>query len=282
MDVSVGLVAQPYYDNDGNQNYIDLGATMNAAYFTGKLNAASDSRWHPIQEIKNVVDERGENILEGYEDNSADFIQEGVRTVKLIVPGTSTTWYGKVKDWNCQEFGVYFRTKSNDLVGSISSDGTKLYPVRVQRGTWAVRLIKSTDKTKQKTEISFQVHTDEDDANLAMIKASEITGYSLSQLRGLIDVNATMGAVDATQLVVTLKSDYGTAINKQAIEGMADTDFELYNVTDTSSVTITGCTESSSTPGEYTITYASQTAADVLRLSLSKNGYEMDSVTGTV
>ncbi len=34
----------PYFDSTGTQNYIDLSATLNQAYFTGKVNEADTSQ----------------------------------------------------------------------------------------------------------------------------------------------------------------------------------------------------------------------------------------------
>lgn len=281
MDVAAGLFITPYYDDNGAQNYIDVAATLNAAYFTTKLNAAAGSRWHPLQNLKNVVDERGDNILETFEDNSVSFVQVGPRTFRAWIIGTSTTFLSKIAEYNCIDTGTYIRDKQNNLIGTISSDETKLYPIRIEKGTWSAKLIKGTDKTKQKTEISFQFHVDERDEDLRMISADEITGVTLSSLNGLLDVTGTLGTVGTTSLVVTLKTDYGTAVTKDAVTGLVAADFEIYNVTDSSAVTVTGATESTTTEGEYTLTYAAVTAADSLRVSLVKNGYEMDDVTGS-
>jgi len=112
-----------------------------------------------------------------------------------------------------------------------------------------------------------------------MIAVDE-TSIDVKDLDGLIDVNAgAASSIATTGFVSVLTYDYGTQVTKQKFKGGVIADFTLYNETTTSSVTITGCTESPD--GTYTFTYVAQTSADVLTLALVKDGFEMTDLSIT-
>jgi hypothetical protein len=74
-----------------------------------------------------------------------------------------------------------------------------------------------------------------------------------------------------------LKTQYGSFLNPVLVEGLVAGDMALYNVTDSASVTITTAVEAPD--GTYTISYATQSVADVLRLTITKDGYDFTAVT---
>jgi hypothetical protein len=87
-------------------------------------------------------------------------------------------------------------------------------------------------------------------------------------------------SISTTGFSTELTYDYGTAVTKQKFKGAVLADFTLYNETTTASVTITSVTEA--TDGNYDFVIPAQTSADVLTLSLSKDGFEMTDLTVTI
>ena len=281
-NVAVKMIVVPYYDQDGNQNKITLTDTLDAAYFTALLNQADTSlRWLPLPSMLNVEDTRAESLMETFENGSMMMVQQGARSFKAIIAGRDATpqLLGNLETFRCVPFGVYGVDKQGNLIGSIGtqdlSDITELYPIRIDENSWDPTFVKPTDKTVQKINLGFYFNMDEQDSALRMIEASEI-GTNLLTIKGLIDVFPVYTNISQTSFTVGLRTYYGTLLNPVRVEGLISTDFALYNVTDTASVTISTCTEISD--GVYTITYTSQTAGDELKLTPTLNGYDFSQV----
>lgn len=276
QSVTKSLIVVPIYKADGTKNFIDTTVTLNAAYFTAKINHADTTqRWYPITGMKNVTVEKADSVFEEFEDASKIFIREGLKSFTTIIPNADPTFLGKIKNLRCAEFGVYVIDKDGNLIGS-STEANKLYPIAIDAASWNPTLVSATDTTVQKVQLTFDYSIDEMDENLQMILSTDVTGVNLLSLEGLLDVNSSYSSIALTSFVAKLTTDYGSIVSKQAVKGLVAADFALYNVTDAASVTITSSTESPA--GTYTIVYPAQGATEVLRLTPTKNGYDFTKV----
>lgn len=272
--------------NDGTDNYISSSDTLDASYFSAKTNHVDASkRWFPLPAMKNVESTKADNITETFNDQSVLFVQEGVRGINALLVGQGPTMVGQLKTARCSQFGVYAVDGDGSLYGYTNNTADKLYPIPVDNNTWAPVWEMPSDTTVQKIKLTFQFDANLQDEYIGQIVSNDITGVNLFALRGLIDVDSTVVSCSQTQLVVKLYTKYGSAFNKLPIEGLAITDFyssvggtasRLYNVTDSAAVTISAMTESPD--GTYTFTYASQTVADVIRITPVKTGYDFTNV----
>lgn len=284
FDVTVQVILVNYLKPDGSINGIDIstlsagGTVLSQADLDALVkDVNAKTRFYPTQPLKNVTDERADDITEEFEDTSSVFIQEGARTFTGLIIKGDPVQLGNLKTWRCSTSGVYFIDKSGNLIGDKSRDGF-LDPVLLQDDSFSASLIKGTDTTKQKISISFIVSSLADDANLGMIEASSITA-NLKGVRGLIDVVAgTPSGVTTTEFTVQLNTNYGGCTNPIAAEGLELADFSMTEVSPTPGpIVITSVTESTTTPGLYTFVFPAQTSGDVLRISnpltgpLSKN-----------
>ena len=144
------LIGVPLYQSDGvTRNGINLETdVLNAAYFTALINQADISkRWFPYPAIKNVEDVRGENQTEEFTDKTLVFVTEGARAFKGWIVGRDAqpVLKGKIETSRCVQMGYYVVDLSGNLIGSISSDGTKLNPIQVDQNSVAAMFIKQTD-----------------------------------------------------------------------------------------------------------------------------------------
>jgi len=284
LEIANKLIAVPLKDADGNRNKITLSATLNQAYWEALINNADTTvRWYPLPAMKNAVDERAESIKETFEDNSTEFIQQGVRTFSAVITGSTggtQILLGNLETFRCQDFGFYVVDVNGNLIGSLGTgqddcDPLYLYPIAVDSGSFDPRFMKKTNAATQKLMISFNWKQTEQDKNLRMITATE-AGYDLNQLSGLKTVCAVISNISQTEFTADLRvQGYGTPINPVRVEGLVSGDFALYNVTDAASVTISTVTEAD---GVYTFTFTSQTIGDVLRLTPTQTGYDFASV----
>lgn len=288
-DVPYLLIMVPRKDNAGARNYINTATTLDEAYFTARINDTDPSqRWYPLVPMKNVEDVRSENILEEFEDGSKYFIRNGSRTFNAILLGVGPTYLEALDEFRCRDYDVLIIDLAGSIVGRILGGATdKFYGLPVAKGSWAAMWNGKKDKTTSKIMLSFEFEQGLEDSDLRVIPMADdaANGYIETDLReaeGLLDIfiigTPTCGQTSTT---VDLGYKFGFFLNPLPVEGLVVADFvsssdgatsRIRNVTDSANVTITGVTEN--TPGNYTLTYASQTVADVLRLAVSKNGLD--------
>lgn len=282
MSVMKNIIVVPRFDSTGARNYIDLTATLNQAYFTGKVNESDPSkRWYPIRDIKNVTSEKGDSIIETFEDQSTVFIQEGVRSFAGLLAKQSPNYLKKIKDYRCTEIDIYVVDKEGNLIGMKTEEG-KLFGIMVDNQSWNPTLAFGTDTTVQKILLAFNFEIDEKDENLEMITASDINPVNLLNLSGLLDVYSKVSGISTTGYTLTLTYSYGSVLNKGKVKGLVLADFissvtattaKVRNQTDSTDITISSVTETSDGVYVFVITPA-QTSADVLIPFAKKNGFD--------
>lgn len=272
------LIFVEYFKEDGSVNGIDISTDLSSGvldqtFLDGKIgNLDTNLRWYVTPELKNVVDERADDITEEFNDTSSIFIQEGARSFEGFTIKGDPVFVGNMKLWRCQTSGVFAIDKDGNLEGAEVVDGI-LYPVRLQDDSLSASYIKPTDTTGAKTSIKFVVSQLENDEDLRMILASNITA-DLTGAKGLVDVNAEAATgISTTGFTVQLFTTYGGMISKQAAEGLLTADFSGAEITPTpGTVTITSVTESLVTPGEYVFVIVAETIGDLLRFGNKTSG----------
>lgn len=274
FDVTIQAILVEYRLADGSINGIDIsglasgGTILDQAYLDGKVkNSDSKARWYPTPALKNIVDERADDIVETFEDSTEIFIQEGSRTFEGFIIKGDPIMLGALQEWRCVEAGVFLIDKSGNLIGDGSRDGF-LDPILLEQDSFRAGMVKGTDTTKQKDRIRFTVSSTQNDANLRMIESVSITA-ALVGVRGLIDVSAeTVSGISTTGFTVQLNTRYGGLTTPIPAEGMEASDFEINEVTPTpGAVVITSVTESLTVPGLYTFVIPAATTGDVLRVT---------------
>jgi len=279
FSVMRNLIVVKKYANDGTLNKIDLTTTLDQAYFTARVNDADASkRWFPIKDLLNVTSEKAESVFEEFEDTSKVKIREGVRSITALIAEVSPTFLGKIKGYECDEIGVFVIGVNGELMGSKGENADYMYPIEVDSASWNPTLVFGTDSTIQKINLTFDWSLSQRDEDLIMILASDVTPVNLLNLSGLLDVSASYASITTTGFVATLKTEFGSILNPILVKGLVIGDFALYNVTDASAVTITSVTENA---GVYTFVIPTQTSADVLRLTPTKNGYDFTNVVSS-
>lgn len=272
MDVTRKIVLVQTYADDGTRNRIPKAGDFGEAEITALLNHEDPSkRWYPTTLLDNVEDVKGDNTYETLNSGKNLFIKEGIRTFKAVSVGQSATYVGKQNQAKCVEFGIYIIDKSRKLTGEVSSDGDYLDLIPVDNETFAVTLEKATDTTVQKAMISFEFSEQADDSKLKSITADEL-GFNVLNIEGLKDLNGVASLPLVESVTVTLTLDYGTFKNAFTATGFEEADFSAYNNTTSAAVVLTSVTEGDN--GVYAIVTPTQTLADDIDITVSKDGYE--------
>ena len=268
--------------NDGTTNRIDIAALQAnpTTYLRGLLNQAdATKRIYPIQNFKDIADERGESVYQEFADGTKSFLKQGVRTFTGTIAKVSTTWIGKLSGNRCApNFSVFYITRTGDLVGKrIAGDSDYMYPVLIENQTFEARLVKQTDTTQQAALVSFELDITEKDEDLVLIPNSFIAPERLTSYNGLVDVVSTVSAEALTGFTIELGVIGGNFTANVPVTGLVVGDLALYNVTDVAAITPTSLTETSD--GVYVVVMPTQASADVVRATFTKNGYDFTAVT---
>lgn len=277
IKASKKLIMVSRYDNTGALNKVSLPATLNSAYFNTLINEDRDKRWYPLPKFVNVAAPKGESIFETFDNGSKQFVGEGVRTLTAIFPAINPNYLSVLKSGRCADMAVYIVDKNGALVGLTNGEENVLYPFALNPNTIDAIYQWATDTTGSNINFSMEFDPDMKDEEINKIDASAFApGVNLLNLSGLYDAFVTYANTSATTMTFTLATNFGPVNSKVKVKGLVAADFALFNVTDSAAVTIITAAESPS--GTYTLTYASQTVADVIRLTPTKAGIDFSPV----
>lgn len=292
FNVAVKLIAVPTFDSTGARNGIDLTDTLNEAYFTALINEAdATKRWYPLPEMKNVSSPRADSVKTEWEDGTTEFVRAGAKTLAATIPSSNANpmVLGQIESLRCGEVSVYVIDNKGSLRGSLSSDGTMLYPIRIDSPSLEAILQDASGTKNQSLDIKFAFHPDEQDADLRMITADELGGSYLLATKGLIEVTMVISGISQTGATVQMKTPFGTLLNPVLKKGLTAPSFissvgaatsKVRNVTDGADVAVTVAEDS--TGGTYTLTWSSQTVADVITLLCTATGYHFTATNLTI
>jgi hypothetical protein len=282
--VTAGVYMMPIIANDGTRNGIDLTSSTLADDILAAINNPDPSkRIYPFNNLRNVTHEEADPNFETADNGERFKTRNGIKTVTFEAWNVNEQYFGKVSD-NCVNFGIFLVDVCGNIKGQL--EGDVLVPRPVNQYSFYAKYIDATSDTGAKVMFSMDYSLITSDADQWMIPASLINPYSALELNGLIDVTFDITVDSDSQITFQANYEYGNAVERLPWRGAAAADFDLYNQTGDSSVTILTLSESGATPGQYTITFAAQTTGYVIALSAFRaatgnllNGFEGESTT---
>jgi hypothetical protein len=271
QSVTSKLIMVPLMANDGTANFIDLTAPL-PTWLDLVNEVDASKRWFPLPVFENVDMPKADSQFEEANSGRKVFLRQGVRSFsgELWAEDSSPQLLAKLQDNRCVEFGIYIVDINGNLIGS--KVGDELYPIPVDNPSFDPKLMFATDSTTQKIMVVFDWNRLFDEGTLYMITATE-AGVDFNTLNGLVDVYAiNVVEVANTSLTFDAVTDYGTALNPILFKGGVVADFELYNNSTSTIVTIASVVENLPTEGNYTLSYAFVTG-DSYTLTIVRQGY---------
>ena len=277
IGVARKLIVVQKTDSTGTRNSIDITGSTNLdqAFFDALVNNSDTSkRWYPLPNVDNVEDVTSDPLTETLNSQEVLYIKQGIRTWSGVMVQETPKTYGDLVAMQCVDNAVYVIDSEGQLIGEVSSDGTKLYPLDITKSTWTPSLYYATDTTTQKVGLKFSFNQDIVDENINMIIPSEMNDVNLLTLNGLLDCE-TSGSPSASAggntVTAIIQTDFGTAMTHTMVEGLG-TDVTVYNTTTSAAIAITGSTEA--TAGHYVFSHGGGVNLnDVLTLAVNKDGY---------
>ncbi len=280
--VAKGFFLTRKFADDGTENVIDLATFTGAQGQWDALTQNTDpsKRLYPFDGVKNVEDVKGDSIFETFNDTSNLFVEEGTRTVTMLLPNLDPVYLGKIKAWGCQPMRVLYYDGCDNLDGKKSKTTTDGFVgVDIDQNTWNAILVKATDTTLQKIQLSFEISRTERDEDMRQIAGTDMTVKPKS-VDGLIDVNVAVSSESTTGFTGVATFDYGSCLSPIKFTGALLSDWSLYNDTQDAAVVITTADEGPD--GTYTFVYPAQTSGDVLTLTIAlSTGFELSTTTIT-
>ena len=268
------LILVPLKDSTGTKNGINLNLPLPT--WADLVNESDSSkRWFPLPSFENVEVPKADSQFEEASSGRVAFLRQGKRsfTGELWAEDSSPQFLGKLAKSRCVDFGVFIVDVNGNLIGS-EVDGV-LYPIPVDNPSWNPVFMFATDSTVQKIMLGFDFDRLFDDSTMFMITPDE-AGIDFTSLTGLIDVLFTnmVGAATFDSITLDAKLCYGTALNKILYSGATTlTDWTLFNVS-TQLLIGNPTTITEGPDGTYVLAFAAQSTTDVIRVEISRTGFD--------
>jgi hypothetical protein len=213
--------------------------------------------------IKNYTAEPADATTEEFEDGTFELLDDGAVSVTFIVPVADPyKLKSKIDALRCLSMSFMLVDRSGNLIGEAS--GTDLCGRKIQNNSISTKVLPKNDGQTNKLEVSFVIDKVSNDRKVDFIEAGDITGYDLTDVLGLLDVNtASLTANSATNLTWVANLDWGGLSSRTPAGGLTATEVEIYNETTSSAV---AATIVESPIGTYDLTIAAQTGGDVLHV----------------
>jgi len=276
-------------NSTGAKNNIPKGTVIDETFVKAKLNNVDQTlKWWVMPKLFSVEDLRDDPVYETL-DNIEFFGTEGPRnfnglhTIPYGTPQMAATW----NSFRCKDMSVFGLTSGGQIEG-INPDIAvgDLEPIKIQTGTIYAKYEKPTKTpTNPKCLVRFTVDETVDDDCLDFIGSGGVAYGTVNWYSDApIDViGSEVSNATQTTIVINMTQRFGP-VDKNKITGLVVADFSwddgtttsaVYNQTTSSSVALVTAVETAGTPGEYTLTFAAQTAADIIQIDIFKEGLDM-------
>jgi hypothetical protein len=254
--------------SDGvNYNTISGSSNVSQSIWEGLLwNNDPKQRLNLLKNVKEVTDEREDATTETI-DEIDYFIRDGKRMVSFSVVGAPDLLKTVVEGIRCGNYGFFTITASGQIGGwKATTNASSLRPIAIEKGTLQTKVIQATKSTQKRVMVMFQVAESFDDGTYGFIPSENI-GADLIGTNALLS-GLIVGApvIAATSVTVHVDWELNGSTTVLPLEGLDTIAYwSLYNETTSATVTITAVTETAA--GTYQLTYAAQTALNVIRIS---------------
>ncbi len=274
----------PRFKPDGTRNTINvaspsLGADIQALISTS---TAPELRLYPFPRVEEATWERTPTVYEEAPSNRKFKIDGvgGVYTLSFKVWGKDSAYQvmREALKFGCSELDFYYVDVAGNLWGIKDNvTDTVLRGYEMSTETFDSFVEFATDTTVQKGMFSWDIENTECIENSYCITSDEL-GYKATDLTPNQSAFQTAVAISATEIEVTVFTGFGSALNRDAVEGLVDPAFVVQNLTQSTTPAVTS---TETTPGVYTLTIAAQTTGDVLEISTTAAGYDVETVEVT-
>ncbi len=270
------LIFVSYYDSLGNINSISSSDVLDNAFFEGKVNETDLSlRYYPSDTIFNIVNERGDDIVETIEGISFE-IENGVRnfTGEFVNKFSASPAYLKfLNSLKCPIVGYYGVDEYGVLVGDGRNGDESLRPFLIQQGSLKTKFIPKTATTVAKNSISFALDKSMEDQAIQSLETED--EVNLLNLNGLISVTLEQFVSSSTTEVSgNAYISCSNSVRNVGFAGSLVNNWIITNVTTASNIIPTSILATGDYGFDFTFNVADVNSGDVLKFQIGLAGYE--------
>lgn len=274
LKVGKGVFLVPTYDADGVRNFIDVTDTLDSAYFEALISQADKAkRFYPLQKLNAITSARAEDVVETRSDGGRRKLKDGIRDFSFEIWDGGAQLKKQIDSGACTDMSFYIFNKGQLIGMDLTGEGLELHPIKIAKDTLTVPYIFSDDAVGEKLTVSFQFDQDEYDGNLSYVVPEDDVVFT--EYKGLIDMFVTYSAITTTGFTAKIQTKYGAMNTARADQGLLVGDFALYNITNSTSITITSVTESSAGVYDFVIPAS---VSKTLRLTPTATGRDYAAV----
>lgn len=276
-------IVVPRFKADGTRNTIDLSSPTLGDDIKALISASTpaDARMYPFPRVEGATWERTDTVYETAPSNRKFKIAGvgGVYSLSFEFWGKDAVYQimREVQKFGCSELDFYYVDVAGNLWGiKDNANDTLLRGYEMSTETFDSFVQFATDTTVQKGMVSWDIENTEVIENSYAVLVDEL-GYKASSLLPNQGAMQTLSSISATEIEAKVYTGFGSAGNRDEVEGLLLANFTLYNETSAAPVVASGVVESSA--GVYTITIPVQTTADVIRVEVLAAGYDVANAT---
>jgi hypothetical protein len=276
MQIAKRLIFVPELGSSGDENKIATTAGVTKSALQALFNAASKSdRYYPTPLLENVENVRGEAKFYEFNSGNKALISKGIKHFVGYLPFEFAQLLEALESWEGQDFGIFIIDKDGNFI--YQTDGSTRLEVKtfqVDGNSFTATEIESTDDEPIMYKIEFDYSVSAKDSLKRYIDAADLdfNGLSNSDVYALYTVTGTPASSAANTITVSLQTEYG-----EAVTGF--TDSEISCIDDSGdAVTVSDVTESTGTPGTYTVTVSGLSGETDCYLQITKSKYDFAAV----
>jgi hypothetical protein len=268
LNIGKGVFFVPTYDSTGVRNFIDVTDTLDDAYFAALIsNADKTKRFYPLQKAKALTTARAEDVVQTAPSGERRKLKDGIRDFSFQIWEGGAPLKKQLDSGACTDMSFYIFNNGQLIGMDLTGEGEKLHPIRIAKDSLSIPYGFTTDGEGETVTISFQFDQDEYDGNLSFVTPDDDVVFT--EYKGLIDIYSKVTAITTTGFTVELFSKHNALNNRNKDKGKEIGDFVLYNITNSTAITVTSVTETEN--GKYVFVIPTS-ASKTLRLTPSGTG----------
>jgi hypothetical protein len=271
--VIIGFSLQNRYNSTGAANVIDLNVSAITTAWSAKITATDKKiRVNPLMGLRQYAEQNADAVY--VSDNQAidEFVRDGDRKFTIEKWNVPSLLSKKINAWRCIEKVIYFYTEKG-ILGLRNGNNFTGIPLSVLHA----KDEKETGDQPSKCMINGQLAREVEAGDFWFVPYEDFNTTKAAQV-GFADVNITVStaAVDGgtnTSVGLKMRSNFGNGlVYTTDVLGLVLADLVIYNVTTATAITGVSLTENEGVA--YTLTFPSQTTADVIRISVNATGQQ--------
>lgn len=259
---------------------------FNLSYITAlTLQPDPSKRLYPLPTGKDGSDNREKDIMETFEDDTQQKVQKGVRKVmyKLTRENQGAIAYlaGQLDPIWSQGIptDMYYLDIYGNWVGAYNVPG-QLDGRQLDSGSLSSIFNPGENKKANVIDISFNIHVDEVDANMAVIRNCEMDSTiqtKIGGISGLLDASPVYSGLSATGFTIALQTAYGTPETPVNATGLSVNNFTSSAPVPVKTITVTSI---ALLLGDIVVGEVSNAVGQVVKIN-SATSYDVAIASGT-